>query len=164
MTEILYVLAGAAAPVVVQLLASVFQARSEKRRLEQERRLKVIDIYESKRQQAVSAYAVQLGALRAYSQLESDFSINKSLACAAQASSYLPAETRELITCVTNELLEFHSCTLEGSRTSNREHFISSQEFKDNYARLSSLLYSELRRGLFTDPAPQRRTSKTQEP
>ena len=73
MTEILYVLAGAVAPVTVQLLISVFNARSEKRRLEQERRLKVIDIYESRRQQAISDYAVQLGALRAYSQLDSDF-------------------------------------------------------------------------------------------
>ena len=151
MTEILYVLAGAVAPVTVQLLISVFNARSEKRRLEQERRLKVIDIYESRRQQAISDYAVQLGALRAYSQLDSDFWINKYLACAAQASSYLPAEARELITCVTTDLLEFHSRPPENGRTPNGERFLSSQAFKRNCDELSALLYSELRQNLFTD-------------
>lgn len=151
MTEILYVLAGAVAPVAVQLLISLFNDRSEKRRLEQERRLKVIDIYESRRQQAISDYAVQLGALRAYSQLEPDFSIKKYLACAAQASSYLPAEARELITSVTKDLLEFHSRPLENGRTPKGERFLSSQEFKSNCAALSALLYSELRQNLFTD-------------
>ena len=145
MNEILYVLAGAVAPVTVQFLICLFQSRSEKRRLEHERRLRVIDIYESRRQQAISDYAVQLGALRAYSQLEPDFSINKYLACAA------PAETRELITCVTKDLLEFHSRPLENGRTPNGEHFLSSQEFKANCAELSALLYSELRQNLFTD-------------
>lgn len=149
MNEILYVLAGAAAPVAVQLLASFFQSRSEKRRLEQERRLKVIDIYESKRQQAIAEYTSLLGAMQSYYQIDAEFTVGRYLACASNASVYVSKQARDLIERLTNVILNFHSGKVSDDGTVLKKRFLIDVSFEQLSRELLSLLHDEMRENLF---------------
>lgn len=149
MNEILYVLAGAAAPVAVQLLASIFQARSEKRRIEQERRLKVIDIYESKRQQAIAEYTSLLGAMQSYYQVDVEFTVGRYLACAANASVYVSKQARDLIERLTNVILNFHTDKASYDETILKKRFLKDVSFEKLSRELLSLLHDEMRENLF---------------